>query len=300
MRISVVTPTLNMAKQLPACLESVRRQSHTDVEHIVIDGGSIDGTVELLRDRAGVRWVSEPDRGQSDAINKGLRLATGDVLGWLNADDELAPGALDRVVAALRREPGAGLVYGDLEFVDVDGRVRIDRPGEFSVTGMWRGNVLSQPGTFWTRTTQDAVGLLDESFHLTMDFEYWLRMAHAGVRGVYIPEVQARFVVHADSKTGSEDRFRFIEEEARALRTYGEHHGAAMAIDRWFWWKVVRDVGEAAIAGRRSEAAAAAAAALPRMTPLRSKTRWFLYLARTWPWLAAKLYERRLRRSAPW
>lgn len=290
--VSIVTPTLNMGDRLERCIASVRAQTYSSIEHIVLDACSTDGTVDLLQRTEGIRWVSEPDRGQSDAINKGLRMATGDVLGWLNADDELVPTTVENVVAALARRPEAGLVYGDIELVENGVRTRVPPSGEFSADAMWRGNTISQPGTFWTRWAQAIVGDLDEDFHLTMDYELWLRFARARIPALYLPEVVARFEVHEASKTGTAGTLAFVEEEARALRKHGETHGAVMAIDRWYWSDIVRQVGEAALAGRGDEAAAIARRSLPRMTPLRSRTRWFLWLAAVSPRLAGSLYRR--------
>lgn len=295
--VSVITPTFEMASRIGRCIESVKAQTYERIEHIVVDGGSSDGTVDILRTQDHVRWISEPDRGQTDAINKGLRMARGEVLGWLNADDELTSGAIDLVVEALQLS-GGGLAYGDIELIDGRTRRRVPPTGPFSVAGMWRGNTISQPGTFWTRQAQELVGELDEDFHLTMDFELWLRFAAAGVTGVYIPEVLARFEVHDSSKTGSVSQLAFVEEEARALRKHGDPHGAAMAVDRWYWNETVRRVGEAALAGRSSEATSTAAAALQRMPGLRARTRLFLLTAVRSPRVAARLYRRSLARSA--
>jgi len=103
--VSLVTPTFNMASSLPICLESVRDQSYPALEHIVVDGGSTDGTVELLRETTDVRWISESDGGQSNALNKGFRMATGSIMGWINADDSLLPGAVAAVAKVLRTTP---------------------------------------------------------------------------------------------------------------------------------------------------------------------------------------------------
>lgn len=296
--VSIVTPTYNMGRWLSACIASIESQSYPNIEHIVVDGGSTDGTLAVLEQHPNVRWVSEPDRGQSDAINKGLRMAQGDVLGWLNADDELTAGAIARVVNAFAAHPEAGLCYGDLDVVQ-DGRVeRVAPPGEYSVRGMWCSNSLSQPGTFWTREAQALVGEIDESFHLAMDFDLWLRFAHAGVSGVYVPEVQARFPIHEASKSGTAGWVAIAEEEARALRKQGEHHGAAMAINRWFWGAALEELGTAAAEGRRNEVSASAADLLPRLQPVRRNIRWFVRLCRVSPRLAGWAYSRRLARSA--
>jgi glycosyltransferase involved in cell wall biosynthesis len=289
--VSVVTPSYGMADRIGRCLESVSAQTYPNVEHIVVDGGSTDGTVAILQGRSGLRWSSEPDRGQSHAINKGLAMATGDVIGWLNADDEITPHALERVVAALVAEPDAGLVYGDIDVVEAGRTRRLDASPTFGMDALWRGTTIWQPGTFWTRWAQEAVGEIDESFNLAMDFEYWLRFAEAGIAGVHVPHVQAIFEIHDSSKTGVASALDFAEDEARALRKHGEIHGAAMAIDRWYWADVVQSVGEAARAGRASEASAMAKAAIRRMHPVRSRPRLFLWLAALSPRAAARLHR---------
>lgn len=276
-----------MGGRLPRCLASVQAQTYSAIEHIVIDAGSTDETLDVLHG-SDVRWISEPDRGQSDAINKGLRMATGDVLGWLNADDELLPGSIELVVDAIRKAPAAGLVYGDIDQV-VDGvSHRVAPCADFSVDRLWQGNLISQPGTFWTRWAQEIVGDIDEDFHLTMDYELWLRFAKAGVPAVYVPEVLARFEIHGESKTGSQTALAFAEEEARALRKHGEIHGAAMVFDRWYWNGVMLDIAEAAGRGSYSEMSAVARRSLPRMRSVYSRARWFLWLTRFAPRLAAR------------
>lgn len=289
--VSVITPTFGMADRIERCIRSISEQSYPNVEHVVVDGGSTDGTIEILQRSSGVRWVSEPDRGQSDAINKGLRTAAGDVIGWLNADDELAPGAIRRIVDALAANPLAGLAYGDIDVVEPDRTWRLDASPTFGMSALWRGTTIWQPGTFWTRWAQEAVGEIDEEFHLAMDFEYWLRFAKAGIDGVHVPHVLARFEIHDSSKTGVASKLDFAEEEARALRKHGEIHGAAMAIDRWYWADVVQRVGEAARAGRGEEARATAREALGRMHPIRSRPRLFLLLAAIAPRAAALLHR---------
>lgn len=239
-----------MADRLARCIESVRAQGYPAVQHIVIDASSTDGTVELLRSTRGVEWVSEADRGQGHALNKGFARAGGEILGWLNADDQLAPGSLERVVDAFRSRPEAGVVYGDIEVIE-DGRAtRVKPRGAMTTAGLRGGNVISQPGTFWTRAAWDRVGAtIDESFHLTMDFELWLRFARTGVESVYLPEVLARFEVHPGSKTGSVPSRQFAEEEARALEKHGDFSGAASALQRWHWADAVAGVTSAMAEG---------------------------------------------------
>jgi glycosyltransferase involved in cell wall biosynthesis len=176
--VSIVTPSLNQARYLREAIESVRAQTYEPIEHIVVDGGSTDGTLEILREYDGVRWTSEPDRGQSHALNKGFALATGEVLGWLNADDAYEPHAVEQGVAALQ-ESGAGLVYADVVRVN-DGGVNPRRIRSRPVWDFWTevnaGCGIYSPSVFFTREALDAVGPLDESLHLTMDYDLWLRI----------------------------------------------------------------------------------------------------------------------------
>src|SRR5579862_3094597 len=121
--LSVITPSYNCAEFIEDALQSVARQERVAVEHIIVDGASTDGTADIVRPHPGLRWVSEPDRGQSDAINKGFRLAAGELVGWLNADDYYLPGSLAAIAEAGRQHPEADIIYGDCVFVDGEGRL---------------------------------------------------------------------------------------------------------------------------------------------------------------------------------
>lgn len=200
--VSIVTPSLNQARWLPQALASVRGQTYPQVEHVVVDGGSTDGTVELLERAVAVRWVSEPDRGQSHALNKGFGLARGEILGWLNADDAYEPGAVAAGVEALQ-ESGAGLVYADVTRVNDDGvnprRIR-SRERWDAWTEANEGCGVYSPAVFFTREAFEAVGGLDESLHLTMDYDLWLRIgSRFGAR--HVDAVWAVQRIHADAKT---------------------------------------------------------------------------------------------------
>lgn len=198
--VSVVTPSLNQGRYLRQAIESVRSQTYAPVEHIVVDGGSTDETLEILRASDGVRWISEPDRGQSDALNKGFALARGEVLGWLNADDAYEPHAVEEGVAALA---GVGLVYADVVRVNDDGvnprRIR-SRPVWNLWTELNEGNGVYSPSVFFTRRAFEAVGGVDESLHLSMDYDLWLKIgARFGARHVDAVWSTQRF--HAGAKT---------------------------------------------------------------------------------------------------
>lgn len=296
-RVTVVTPTYNMADRLPRCVSSVAAQTYPNVEHIVVDGASTDGTVDYLRAQPELRWVSEPDAGQSNAINKGFAMATGGILTWLNADDELTADAAQMAADLFVADPSLGFVYGELEEVSGSAR-RVIRPvSSIDMAAFRRGNVIFQPGTFFTRQALEAAGGVDETFHLAMDFDLWLRMMDAGVQARYVPRVMARFELHPESKTGSQGKLAFAQEEARAHAKHGRHHEAAMVIDRWYWDDVFDRVIEALEAGDRSSARAIARTALPRLHPVVNRSRAFLWATRLAPAVATRLI--RFKRHRP-
>jgi GT2 family glycosyltransferase len=231
-RVSIVTPCLNPGERLVACLDSVSAQTYEDMEHLIIDGGSTDGTVELARSR-GLPVVSEPDRGQTDALNKGFALATGDYLGWLNADDWLVPEAVQRIVDAFAANPEAGWVYCDCEVREEGGDSEVARPpARLGRRTLDYGNRLTQPGVFVARWALDRVGALDEEIELAMDFDLWLRLIDADVPAVYVPETLAVFVIHSTSKTGRIDLSEFYREESYALLKSGRRSPAAAGLGR--------------------------------------------------------------------
>jgi len=226
MVVTVVTPCLNPGARLTRCLDSVAAQSYPDVEHVVVDGGSSDGTVELL-ERRGTRFVSEPDRGQTDAIAKGFALAQGDLLTWLNADDELDPAAAELAVSS-----GADWVYGNCVVVEGDRRAVWVPPRRYGPREVQAGEMIPQPGSFVSRAALERAGGLDTSFDLAMDIDLWIRLVDTGVHAHYIPEDLAVFEIHGSSKTGSVARTDFILEHARALEKSGRRRAASAAVGR--------------------------------------------------------------------
>ena len=226
MLVSVVTPCLNPGERLARCLASVASQTYANVEHVVVDGASTDGTADLL-ERSGVRYVSERDGGQTDAIRKGIELARGDLLTWLNADDELAPDAVERAVHA-RGE----WTYGDCAVVRGERRTvwrPLPRYGNWEIDA---GEMIPQPGSFFSRAALERAGGLDPSFELTMDIDLWLRLVDAGVTPRYVSAVVATFEIHETSKTGSLGPGAFLREHARALAKSGRTAAASAAIGR--------------------------------------------------------------------
>lgn len=208
-RITVVTPSYNQASYIEETLRSVLMQGYPNLEYIVVDGGSTDGSAQII-ERYGpwlAHWVSERDRGQAHAINKGFARATGDLVGWLNSDDTLLPGALARLATAHRRQPAA-VILGDVEWVDVDGRVtRTVEQANVSFAAMvqnWKlGMRWAQQGTYVPGTLLRHVGDLDESLRYVFDRDWMCRLLHEAPV-CYVGSPVARFRFHGASKTVGE------------------------------------------------------------------------------------------------
>jgi GT2 family glycosyltransferase len=271
--VSIVTPCLNPGERLTRCLESVLMQSYPRIEHVVIDGGSDDGTVEVIRGASGIRWVSEPDGGQAEAINKGFALAQGSILGWLNADDVLLPDAVARVVKTFERDRALGLVYGDCRVVE-NGRELLTwrAPRHLTMAVLEGGFSIPQPGAFTARWALERVGGLDESFELAMDVDLWLRLLAAGVPNVRVGGVVSVFELHTRSKTGSVPRRRFFEENARAYLLAGRSHAAAMSLGQSAAAAAVTDGGRIDSARLGAGIAAARAIAEDWLEPPSGRT----------------------------
>jgi len=204
-RITVITPSYNQGPFLRQTICSVLSQDYPKLEYILIDGGSTDGSVEIIRSFADRihYWVSEPDDGQSHAINKGFRRARGDIVCWLNSDDLFLPGALKRVGQAFARYRDAQVITGYT--VRADSHLRLLFNYFVPVQKDWlaRHGVLyfSQPSTFWKRGLFDELDFLDESLHLAMDVDLWLRFLSAKVKIVYLKQFLAVWRLHENCKS---------------------------------------------------------------------------------------------------
>jgi glycosyltransferase involved in cell wall biosynthesis len=221
--VSILTPSFNQGTFIADAIESVLSQDYPHIEYLVVDGGSRDSTLDVLRRyNRRVRWLSEPDAGQADAINKGIALTRGDILAWLNSDDVYTPGAVSRAVEEILTHPAAALVYGQAEEIDQAGAVTrlYTHVGPFDLQRLIHClDFIVQPATFFRRTAFMAVGGLDASLHYCLDYDLWIKL---GLRYpvCYIPEVLARSRVYPETKTATGGLERLTEIE-RMIGRYG-------------------------------------------------------------------------------
>lgn len=203
MKVSIVTPSYNQGQFIERTLRSVASQTGAEIEHVVFDGGSKDGTVDILKAFVPpVRWVSQKDNGQTDAVNKGIRATDGEIIGWLNSDDIYYPGAVACVVAFLEQNPDVDVVYGLADHIGLDDVAFEDYPTEpWNLERLKETCFICQPALFLRRRVVEQHGLLDESLHFCMDYAYWLRLGKAGVRFALLPEKLAGSRLYADNKT---------------------------------------------------------------------------------------------------
>lgn len=207
--VSIITPSFNQARFLRRTMESVLSQNYPNLEYIVMDGGSTDGSREIIEsfgDRLAC-WESISDKGQTDAINKGFARAKGKYLAWLNSDDVYQPGAVTEAVAYLEAHPEVGMVYGDCTFIDADDRVIGQFPAaQTDEEHLRRGYVhVPQQSSFFRADLWRKVGPLDPGFYFAMDYDLWVRLAREAPL-VYLPGYMwAGFRLHGDAKTIAAD-----------------------------------------------------------------------------------------------
>lgn len=222
-RISIITPSFQAERFIEATVQSVLSQGYPALEYIVMDGGSTDGTLDILRPyEERLQWVSQPDSGQADAINNGMQHATGDLLAYLNADDLYLPGTLANVARYFADHPDALLLYGDAEAIDERDRsygLRANvRPCDFAYL-LHIGDAVVQPAAFWRRELWQQLGPLDTRYQYVFDYEYWLRAARV-THLHYWPIPLARERIHSNAKT-SVGGLRRIRELDQLGRQYG-------------------------------------------------------------------------------
>ena len=208
--VSIVTPSFNQVEFLEETIRSVFEQDYQNLEYIIVDGGSTDGSLEIIQKYTDqlAWWVSEPDQGQTDAINKGFARASGEIFAWLNSDDTYQPGAISEAVAYLATNQEAGAVYGDANLIDEHGDVIGKFPArQTDYQRLMRGYVhIPQQATFFRGDLWREVGPLDPSFYFAMDYDLWVRISKRAPL-IYYPSLWANFRLHGDAKSiESDDR----------------------------------------------------------------------------------------------
>jgi glycosyltransferase involved in cell wall biosynthesis len=207
--VSIITPSFNQAAFIQETMQSVISQDYPNIEYLIIDGGSTDGSVEIIKEFAAqsnlthqIWWVSEKDQGQTDAINKGFTRAKGEILAWINSDDTYLPHAVSEAVEFLKTHPEAGMVYGDANLIDENGQVLGKFPArQTNYSKLRQGYVhIPQQASFFRAILWRKVGPLDPTFYFAMDYDLWVRLSKLAPL-VYHPGIWANFRLHSSGKS---------------------------------------------------------------------------------------------------
>ncbi|MCU0241093.1 MAG: glycosyltransferase [Vicinamibacteria bacterium] len=230
--VSIITPVRNGARFIAESIRSLRAQSYPRIEHIVVDGGSTDGTLDILRQSSDVTFISEPDRGMYDAINKGLRRAQGEIVAYQNADDRYLPGAIAMAVAVMTEREDVDVLYGDFHLIDEPGeRIATRRGRPFSLSLLHRYNYIAPHSAFVRRRVVVEDGhWLDAHLRFTGDWDWFLGMARRGRRFLYVPEAFSEFCRHRASLTST---LPWREKLAEWRRVAARHH-ASLVLLLWY------------------------------------------------------------------
>ena len=246
--VSIVTPSYNQSAFLAETMDSVLSQDYPAFEYWVMDGGSQDGSVEIIKkhEKHLAGWISEPDGGQAEAINKGFLRSRGEIVAWLNSDDLYRPHAIRNAVSTLQKHPEAGLVYADVDSIDTDGNV-FNRMtyGQWGLVDLMSFKILGQVSVFFRRTILEKAGLLDLSYHYMLDHHLWLRMAleaplnyakgevwgaariHPGAKNVAAAEGFAREAIRVANWMEKDERFKPHFQEHKLKIWAGAHRLSA-------------------------------------------------------------------------
>lgn len=229
MKLSIITPSFNQAQYLEQTILSVISQNYPNLEYIIIDGGSTDGSVEIIKkhEKHLAYWVSEKDNGQSDAINKGLKKATGEIVAWLNSDDLYLPKTLQTVNAIFQSNPDVDLIYGDvINFYEGHKKTNY-HINQFEYYDFLSRVSIHQPAVFWRKKILDKIGYLDESLHYLMDYDLWMRI-FLKYKTIKANSVFAKFRIHNVSKTSSNPKELYLEYRKILSRFFNSQNDQAI------------------------------------------------------------------------
>ncbi|MDH5644414.1 MAG: glycosyltransferase [Candidatus Heimdallarchaeota archaeon] len=221
--VTIVTPSYNQGRFIRRTIESVLGQDYSEIEYIVIDGGSTDETVSILQEYEGdIKWVSEKDDGQTDAINKGIQLSRGSIIAYLNSDDIYLPGTISYIVEKFNMNKEVDFIYGDFYAIDKADNI-IDKIKTISYDPnilLYDANYISQPASFYTKRLINEIGLFDDSLRYLMDYEFFLRAAKRKVRFMMVPRYLSAIRYHKDCKTLEDGVYPWDEERNRIKKKY--------------------------------------------------------------------------------
>ncbi len=231
--VSIITPSFNQAKYLEQTIQSALLQDYPNVEYLVVDGASTDGSVEIIKKYADrfAWWVSEKDSGQGEAINKGLARAQGDIVAWLNSDDYYLPGTISAAVKIFEENPDTVMVYGDMLAVDENGKtINVLKYKQLSLLDLLCFQIIGQPGVFFRRAVLEETGLLDTTFHFLLDHHLWIRIAQHG-NILHVDQTWSAARYHAEAKNRARAA-EFGREAFRILETVAQDENLAPALKR--------------------------------------------------------------------
>lgn len=219
-RVSVITPSLNGGKYIGNCIESVRNQTK-NVEHIIIDGDSSDDTLKIVRSYPDIKFISEPDKGMYDAINKGLKLANGDIVGYLNADDRYYSDTISRVLYIFKKKPEVDFVYGSCTYINHNEKELCTfKPLPYSNKLFRNMNRIcwAQPSCFWRKNIHDKIGNFDSSLKYCGDYAFFLSLILNNFKGLRINAPLSLFMIHKDSLSVKSKKEMFREYKEIGLK----------------------------------------------------------------------------------
>jgi GT2 family glycosyltransferase len=234
-RISIITPSFNQGRFIEATILSVLEQGYPDLEHIIIDGGSTDGTLAILARYPHLTVISEPDNGQAEAVNKGLRLASGEIIGWLNSDDTYCPGALADAALTIDPDRGVFMAMGRCAYIDETGELTgAEHPSAFvshrRVVEIWKGYTLPNPALFFHRKVYEALGGLDETLYFALDYDLFCRYT-SRFAITTVDRLWATYRLHQSAKTSEQGQGELLERSLEVSRRYWGEKGSSR------WWR---------------------------------------------------------------